>query len=113
MSPVSEAGTTKELRLALVLYGGVSLAIYMHGITKELHKLVAASAALDLGDESPFDANTTEHVYFEALKQARGEQHVRTRVIVDIVSGTSAGGINGVYLAKGLARNVRQDELSK
>ena len=26
----------KELRLALVCYGGVSLAIYMHGITKEV-----------------------------------------------------------------------------
>ena len=27
-----------ELRLALVCYGGVSLAIYMHGITKELEE---------------------------------------------------------------------------
>jgi len=25
-----------ELRLALVCYGGVSLAVYMHGVTKEL-----------------------------------------------------------------------------
>ena len=25
----------KELRLALVCYGGVSLAVYMHGTTKE------------------------------------------------------------------------------
>ena len=34
----------KELRLALVCYGGVSLAIYMHGITKELEKLARARA---------------------------------------------------------------------
>ena len=35
----------KELRLALVCYGGASLAIYMHGITKEILKLLRASAA--------------------------------------------------------------------
>ena len=33
----------KELRLALVCYGGVSLAVYMHGTTKEVWKLVRAS----------------------------------------------------------------------
>ena len=37
------AGDVKELRLGLVLYGGVSLAIYMHGITKEIHRAVRAS----------------------------------------------------------------------
>jgi hypothetical protein len=26
----------KELRLALVCYGGVSLAVYMHGVSKEI-----------------------------------------------------------------------------
>lgn len=35
----------RELRLALVCYGGVSLAVYMHGITKEILKLVRASRA--------------------------------------------------------------------
>jgi patatin-related protein len=105
--------STRELRLALVLYGGVSLAIYMHGVTKELNKLVAASRALDLGDENPFEVKTTEHVYFNALKQLRTQTGVRTQVVVDIISGTSAGGINGVYLAKALAGNVGQDGLSK
>ena len=37
--PVKE----KELRFALVCYGGVSLAVYMHGVTKEILKLVRAS----------------------------------------------------------------------
>jgi patatin-related protein len=32
-------------------------------------------------------------------------------VVVDIVAGTSAGGINGVYLAKAIARNASQDAL--
>ena len=36
----------KELRLALVCFGGVSLAVYMHGVTKEILKLVRASGAL-------------------------------------------------------------------
>ena len=39
-----EDSDVRELRLALVCYGGVSLAIYMHGITKELEKLARASA---------------------------------------------------------------------
>ena len=36
----------KELRIALVCFGGVSLAVYMHGITKEILKLARASSAL-------------------------------------------------------------------
>ncbi len=36
----------KELRIALVCFGGVSLAVYMHGVTKEILKLVRASSAL-------------------------------------------------------------------
>ena len=35
----------KELRLALVCYVGISLAVYMHGITKEIWRLVCASRA--------------------------------------------------------------------
>ena len=34
-----------ELRLALVCYGGISLAVYMHGITKEVWRLACASRA--------------------------------------------------------------------
>ena len=35
----------KELRLALVCYGGISLAVYMHGVTKEVWHLARASRA--------------------------------------------------------------------
>ena len=35
----------KELRFALICYGGISLAVYMHGITKEIWRLAAASRA--------------------------------------------------------------------
>jgi patatin-related protein len=108
--------TVTELRLALVCYGGVSLAIYMHGVTKELHKLITASRLFDeLGPAAanPFDpATDTEHAYFEALCDLSHDNHLLS-VNIDIVAGTSAGGINGVCLAKVLARNGSQDALKQ
>ena len=112
LQPSGERTPVKELRLALVCYGGVSLAIYMHGITKEIHKLVAASRGLERSpDADPFDGQGTESVYWRVLKDLDERQGVRTRVVVDIVSGTSAGGINGVFLAKALASNLSQEAL--
>lgn len=98
----------KELRLALVLYGGVSLAIYMHGTTKEIHRLVRASQRLgeDEGGLTP-----SERVYRDLLEDKAEQEGVTTRVVVDIVAGTSAGGINGIYLAKALAHDLSQDAL--
>src|SRR6266567_8134124 len=93
----------RELRLALVCYGGVSLAVYMHGVTKELRKLVVASRAFEQHpDENRFGEDATERAYFEALR-ALAASGTPARVVVDVVSGTSAGGINGVFLAKALA----------
>ena len=40
-------------------------------------------------------------------------QKVRTRVVVDVIAGTSAGGINGVILAKALAHDLPVDELTE
>src|SRR5690606_32508877 len=42
----NDAMRDKELRLALVFFGGVSLAVYMHGVSKEILKLARASRAL-------------------------------------------------------------------
>src|SRR5262249_13875061 len=54
----------------------------------------------------------TQHVYNEVLGvRAERDQRVETRVVVDIVAGTSAGGINGAYLSKALAHNLSQDSL--
>ena len=103
-----------ELRLALVCYGGVSLAIYMHGITKELEKLARASArfvAAEDGAANPFARELTEHAYFNALRRKAERDGYRTRVVIDIISGTSAGGINGVCLAKAVAQDAPQDSL--
>jgi len=107
-----EDGEVKELRLALVCYGGVSLAIYMHGMTKELHRLAKASAELDGGvDEA--GSSPTEGAWREVLTVTTSEPPagVRPRVVVDVIAGTSAGGINGIYLAKALAHNGSQDGL--
>jgi patatin-related protein len=110
--PSPDVQPLKELRLAIVCYGGVSLAIYMHGITKEIHKLVTASQGLEGSpDEDPFGGRGSESLYWHALRRLTELQGVRQRVVVDIVSGTSAGGINGVYLAKALAINSSQDAL--
>jgi patatin-related protein len=102
----------KELRLALVCYGGVSLAIYMHGITKELEKLARASSRLiDSGGENPFPSDRSECAYFNALRRKAARDGFHTRVVIDIISGTSAGGINGVCLAKAIALDAPQDGL--
>lgn len=97
----------KELRLAVVLYGGVSLAIYMHGAAKELQRLVRGSA-LPAGSS---EATPSDAVYRDLLAAKAREDGVATRVVIDTIAGTSAGGINGVYLAKALARDLSQDAL--
>ena len=106
------AAPTKELRLALVCYGGSSLAIYMHGVTKELHRLVKGSALLSTSTEG---GSPSEQVYQRLLRELAGKDRegVQTRVVVDVVAGTSAGGINGICLSKALAHNLTQDKFRK
>src|SRR5262249_52576633 len=109
---VTESGM-RELRLSLVCYGGVSLAIYMHGITKEIHNLLLASSAYD-SPTNPFPPARSEHAYWELLhRMERGEAGhaagLRTRVVVDIISGTSAGGINRNFPAQPIPPNPSQD----
>lgn len=58
---------TKELRLALVLYGGVSLAIYMHGSTKEIHRLAKASLAAVGDGVEEHELTPSERVYRDLL----------------------------------------------
>ena len=45
LPPPADPVREKELRLALVCYGGISLAVYMHGITKEVWHVSRASRA--------------------------------------------------------------------
>jgi patatin-related protein len=124
---------TQEVRFAVVMYGGVSLAIYINGIAQELLRMVRATT------RSVDKLENTEKVYRrlscllsdpELLRKFRdvvdqptpparpdivdermADNNVNTRFVVDILSGTSAGGINAVYLAKALANDQDLDEL--
>ncbi|MFW2349060.1 patatin-like protein [Qipengyuania sp.] len=87
----------KELRIALVCYGGVSLAVYMHGVTRELWHLARASREFHV--EGP-TRKGVEAVYRELLESLARDQGLRLRVLPDIMSGASAGGINAVFLAQ-------------
>ena len=98
----------RELRLAVVCYGGVSLAVYTHGVTKEIQKLVRASkilygldkssrhetsyaAASDDGSRRETD---TEAVYFDLLETIA--RKLELRVVVDVVAGATRPRRSGV-----------------
>lgn len=90
----------KELRLALICYGGVSLAVYIHGITKEVWKLARASMRRHHKHPLP-PAEDTEAVYADLLEAIA--TNVDLTVSADIIAGASAGGINGIMLAQAIA----------
>jgi patatin-related protein len=77
----------QEIRVAAVLNGGVSLAVWISGVVLELHHLALASQGL--GTWTPY-----KRVLDLLGATAR----------IDVVAGTSAGGLNGAFLALGLAR---------
>jgi patatin-related protein len=74
---------SREVRLGIVMYGGVSLAVYENGVAQELFRAVHG-----------------EGVY------ALVKKLIGSDIIVDIMSGTSAGGINGVLLGYALANKL-------
>lgn len=87
----------KELRLALVCYGGVSLAVYMHGITKEVWHLARASRAFHHPAATQLDG--VAEAYREFLRVVERDYGLQVRVLPDILTGASAGGVNAVFLA--------------
>src|SRR5258708_1755640 len=90
----------------------------MHGMTKEILKLVRASSALHrIADRSarakatfpertePDDRESdTETVYFDLLRDIG--RMLELRVVVDVIAGASAGGINGTMLARALSHDL-------
>ena len=99
----------KELRLALICYGGVSLAVYMHGITREIWHLIRASKAHL--DGSPTEGGS-EIAYRELLELIEAKSGTRIRILTDIISGASAGGINGVFLAQAIVAGQSLEPLT-
>lgn len=73
----------REVRVGLVLYGGVSLAIYINGVAQEFYRAVRGQGAYTL------------------LKLLTDSD-----ITVDIISGSSAGGVNGVLLAYALCNEA-------
>ena len=98
-----------ELRLALVCYGGVSLAVYMHGITKEVWRLACASRAVHDGAAA---VTGSQGVYHQLLAELESHAGVRVRVLPDIIAGASAGGINGIFLAQAITTGQSLDPLT-
>jgi patatin-related protein len=159
----------REIRFATVIYGGVSLAIYINGIVQEMLHLVR-STAIDKNSGKPIpweNLKPVERVYRtlstmvgkparETAAAATPREHprrshrpgtaglcadfttskgyasiaemvdgrlksgdtiehhpIRTRFVVDVLSGTSAGGINAIFLAKALVSNLSLDSLAE
>ena len=126
----------KEIRFAVVMYGGVSLAIYINGVAQELLQMVRATAVNADADKFQFaesdlegsahgyrmlsyllgdqkllrkfapqikDKVSWETVQKEMLTEIKQQSSVKiVRFVVDILSGSSAGGINAIYLSKAL-----------
>lgn len=107
-----------ELRLALVLYGGVSLAIYMHGVSREILNLVRASSYRlerksysNGGPRGTEDLAPTQTAYKDLLDLLAPVADVR--VVVDAIAGASAGGVNGIMLGRAIAHDLPLDSHSE
>jgi patatin-related protein len=175
----------REVRFAVVVYGGVSLAVYMNGVSQELLHLVRSTheeldqltpveqvyrrlaclvgeparepkpdesgQSLLSDDRKREDANQSKRpsrVDWTPSALSKIEDHLRpsttdsaertersvgkhvstgtetwltkdelerpsTKFVVDILAGTSAGGINAIYLAKALTTGATLDALAK
>jgi len=99
----------KELRIALICYGGVSLAVYMHGVTKEVWKLTRASRAFHSGDRTEAGS---QGVYRKLLEHISTRHNLNLRILPDILTGASAGGINAVFLAQAVHSGQSLDPLT-
>ncbi|MFJ3307692.1 patatin-like protein [Streptomyces sp. NPDC086549] len=96
---------TLELRIATAMTGGVSLAVWMGGVARELNLLQQAAwwrNALPEDAPLPDPAATAGGDERARVLYLRLLDLLDTTVSVDVLSGTSAGGINAALL--GLAR---------
>jgi hypothetical protein len=75
-----------ELRLALVMNGGVSLAVWMGGVTNEFDRARCDGRLSD-----------TRGLYAQLLEL------FQSTLRIDVIAGTSAGGLNGALLGAAIA----------
>lgn len=113
----------KELRLAIVFFGGVSLAVYQHGINREILNLVRASKLYHRDDRETGSTESSLHAHYpDEPARSTGDTYYRfleaagqqldLRVIVDVISGASAGAMNGVALGRALAHDLSLSPLT-
>ena len=123
--PPPPANITEEVRFAVVMYGGVSLAIYINGVAQQLLDMVRATAT-KVGDEGVLqyesknlsaagriyrriaqflNSSSPDDALLKKDNPASLTAPVRTKFVVDVISGTSAGGLNGIFLGKALAND--------
>jgi len=94
---------TQAIRIATTMTGGVSLAVWMGGVASELNLLGQASNLRRRSDPLTLPDDDPRRGYLDLLNL------LDVTVDVDVLSGTSAGGINAALLAYSRAR---QKELS-
>jgi patatin-related protein len=90
----------RELRIALAMRGGVSLAVWMGGACREVARL--REQAQRLSSRAPAAAPTG---IYELLLERYGYDGVS----VDVLAGTSAGGLNGALMAAHLVYGMPFD----
>jgi patatin-related protein len=107
---------TEEVRMATTMTGGVSLAIWMGGVAREIDLLTQASRwRRRLG--SPSEDGLQPRGGLSSADFANRNRYARLLEVLDavveadVLSGTSAGGINAVMLAYARARNGSLDKL--
>jgi hypothetical protein len=109
MTEVEQHRRKLELRVALVLNGGVSLAVWMGGVTHELDLLRRASrVAYGATEDEVGGVADHDRSIFNAWVTLCRDSDVG-EVVVDVIAGTSAGGLNGTLLATAVARGVPLD----
>lgn len=91
----SDHGHPGPVHIALVMNGGVSLAVWMGGVTHEIDRLRRSGLS-----------DTPASPAWQALCDAAKRQ-----ITVDYVAGTSAGGLNGSLLAAAIARGAPLPDL--
>ena len=62
---------------------------------------------------APAEKDESYQLFESALEKALDARDPQVRFIVDVITGSSAGGINGVFLAKALVNNQPLDDLKK
>jgi patatin-related protein len=126
----ADAITAQEVRFAVAMSGGVSLAVWMGGVAREINLLQEASNVRQSGD-LPVSANgsgsSTAAAGAGVLRTGNGQlgagaapnwddqcrdryrrllELLNVTVTVDVLSGTSAGGINAALLGLSSAAGV-------